>query len=447
MQNPIDMKKLLIPTVMLILLTGCENNYQQIRNYIDDLEILDTHEHIQNPGDSSDFYLFNKISYFPSDIASSGAPGFDTMRETGFNSEIMWDKFGEYYNSSRATSYHEQFMNTLRILYGYKKPYLVKEDVKPLYDKILYNNYRNYDNWFDEVYKKGKFRTMILDQYWDHFNTDIDAKYFKLVCNINTCVLLAGEAAEHKKIDSEKGLLKLLGREELPAETIDDYLAIVDMVLDIFKRKGAVCLKNTLAYSRTLFFEDVEYDEAASLYSEKRPLNDTERKKIEDFVFHHIVQQSVEMDLPIQIHTGYLAGNNSQLDNGQPMKLLNILLKYPRARFSLFHGGYPWTGDFAALGKNFTNVHLDLVWLPQLSKTEAISSLHEILDAVPYNKIMWGGDVSWIDDTIGSLELAKEVVATVLSERVDRGWMTMDVALDIARCIFSDNAVDFFRLN
>ena len=231
------MKKLLIPTVMLILLTGCENNYQQIRNYIDDLEILDTHEHIQNPGDSSDFYLFNKISYFPSDIASSGAPGFDTMRETGFNSEIMWDKFGEYYNSSRATSYHEQFMNTLRILYGYKKPYLVKEDVKPLYDKILYNNYRNYDNWFDEVYRKGKFRTMILDQYWDHFNTDIDTKYFKLVCNINTCVLLAGEAAEHKKIDSEKGLLKLLGREELPAETIDDYLSIVDTVLEIFKSK------------------------------------------------------------------------------------------------------------------------------------------------------------------------------------------------------------------
>lgn len=435
---------LLIPA---IILTSCqEKTYDKIRAYLETIEIVDTHEHLQLPGDSADFYFLDKISYFSSDIISSGSPGYEILRKEKFDPEKLWDKFGKHYNSSRATSYHEQFMNTLRILYGYNKPYLVKEDIKPLYDRMLKNNYQNYDKWFDEVYKKGKFRTMILDQYWDHFNTDIDTKYFNLVCNINTCVLLAGEAAEQKKINSEKGLLKLLGKEELPSQTIDDYLAIVDSVLNIFKRKGAVCLKNTLAYSRTLYFEDVKYEEAASLYSEKGPLNEAGRKKIEDFVFHHIVQKSIDLDLPIQIHTGYLAGNNSQLDNGQPMKLLNILLKYPRARFSLFHGGYPWTGDFAALGKNFTNVHLDLVWLPQISKTEAISTLHEIIDAVPYNKIMWGGDVSWIDDSIGSLELAKEVVATVLSERVDRGWMTMDVALDIAKCIFSDNAVNFFRL-
>jgi hypothetical protein len=440
------MKKFLL-LVSIILLSGCNNSsYDRIRNYIDRLDIVDTHEHIQLPGDSADFTIFNTVSYFPGDMVSSGAQFPENSGNEKPDLDSLWIRFGEYYNYSRATSYHEQFMNSLRILYGYDKPFLAKEDVKAIYDKMIINKFRNYPSWFDHVYHTGRFKTMILDQYWDHFNTDIDTSYFRLVCNINTLVLLAGEAAENKKITSEKGLLQLMKATELPAADLDNYLRIVDSVLQIFKDRGAVCLKNTLAYSRTLDFEDVPYAEASSVFDRKVPLNPSEKKKIEDFVFHHIVQQSVRLDLPIQIHTGYLAGNNSQLDNGHPMKLLNILLKYPEARFSLFHGGFPWTGDFAAIGKNFTNVYLDLVWLPQISKTEAIRSLHEILDAVPYNKIMWGGDVSWIDDTVGSLELAKEVVATVLAERVDKGWMTEEMTKEIAKRIFTDNAVEFFRL-
>jgi hypothetical protein len=100
-----------------------------------------------------------------------------------------------------------------------------------------------------------------------------------------------------------------------------------------------------------------------------------------------------------------------------------------------------------AIGKNFSNVWLDIVWLPQISKTEAIRTFNEMLDCVPYNKYMWGGDVSRIDDVAGSLELGKEVVATVLAERVEKRWMTEEVALDVARCIFRDNATELFRLN
>jgi hypothetical protein len=440
------MKKFLLFFTALLFAACQQSSYDKVRNYLDTIGIVDTHEHIQVPGDSADFKYFNGISYFPADMTSAGAPSFRELQKNGFDADKLWEQYGSYYNYSRATSYHEQFMNTLRILYDYDKPYLVKEDIKSLYDRMLANNYRNYDEWFASVYKKGKFKTMILDQYWDHFNINIDTSYFKLVCSINTLVMLVGEAAENKKITSARGLLQLLNRQELATENFDDYLSVVNSVLRIFKNNGAVCIKNTLAYSRSICFEDVPYEEASSLFAKKGKLGSTERKQLEDFIFHHIVQQSVELDMPIQIHTGYLAGNNSRLDNGQPMKLLNLFLKYPKARFSLFHGGYPWTGDFVAIGKNFTNVHLDLVWLPQISKTEAIRTLHEMLDAVPYNKIMWGGDVSWIDDSIGSLELGKEVVATVLAERVDRGWLTEELALEIAGRIFRDNALEFFKL-
>jgi hypothetical protein len=440
------MKKLLL-LISVILLTACqESNYDKIKNYLDTIEIVDTHEHLQIPADSSSFWIFNTVSYFTSDIYSAGSPSFFDMQKSGFNADSLWNKFGKCYDYSRATSYHEQFMNTLRILYGYNKPFLVKEDVPELYKKMIANRYQNYGQWFDEVYKKSRFKAILNDQYWNHFNTDIDTVHYKLVCNISSCVLLVNEAAETKKITSDKNLLKLMNCEVINAEKLDDYIDLVDSVLAIFKKEGAVTLKNVLAYSRSIDFEDVDYETASNIYNKKGVCDKLEKKHLQDFVFHHIIQQSIKMDLPIQIHTGYLAGNSGWLDNGHPMKLLNLFIKYPEARFILFHGGYPWTGDYVALGKQFSNVCLDLVWLPQISKTEAERTLNEMLDAMPYNKIMWGGDVLLIDDAVGSLELGKEVVATVLSERVETGRMTEGMAQEVAAAIFRDNASRIFRI-
>ena len=433
--------------ISTLLLTACqESSYDKIKDYLDTIEIVDAHEHLQMPGDSAAFNFFNTISYFPADLASAGASTAYDQKNGSFNVDTLWSRLGKYYNYSRATSYHEQFMNTLRILYDYDKPYLVKEDIKPLYDRMVINNYMNYPQWFDKVYHKEKFKTMIIDQYWNVFNPVVDTSYFSLVCNINNCVKLVSEAAGNKKITSDKNLLHLMQSNEVITPTLDDYTNLVDSVLSIFKNNGAVCLKNTLAYTRSLDFEEIPYSEAIAIFNKKSSLDWKEKKMLEDFVFHHIIQKSIEIDLPIQIHTGYLAGNNCRLDNGQPMKLLNILIKYPNAKFILFHGGFPWTNDYVALGKNFTNVYLDMVWLPQISKTEAIRIFHEILDCVPYNKIMWGGDVSRIDDTAGSLELGKEVVATVLAERIEKGWMTEDLATEIAKSVFRDNAMALFRI-
>ena len=433
--------------IAISILTACqESNYDKIKSYLDTIEIVDTHEHLQIPADSNNFFIFNTVSYFASDITSAGAPSFYEPKMTGFNADSIWNKFGKFYDYSRNTSYHEQFMNTLQILYGYDKPFLVKEDAEKLYRRIITNRYRHYDQWFDEVYKKTHFKTMLNDQYWNHFNTEIDTAHFKLVCNISSCVLLVNEAAGNKKITSDKNLLKLMHREVINTETLDDYITLVDSVIRIFKDKGAVCLKNVLAYSRSIDFEDIDYDTARKIYDKKGAPDKLEIKHLQDFIFHHIIQQAIKLDLPVQIHTGYLAGNRGWLDNGQPMKLLNIFIKYPEAKFILFHGGYPWTGDYVALGKQFSNVYLDLVWLPQISKTAAIRTLNEMLDAMPYNKIMWGGDVLVIDDAVGSLELGKEVVSTVLSERVDKGWMTQEIALDVAKHIFRDNAMAIFRI-
>jgi len=87
-----------------------------------------------------------------------------------------------------------------------------------------------------------------------------------------------------------------------------------------------------------------------------------------------------------------------------------------------------------------------LVWLPQISRETAIATLDEMFDCVPYNKIFWGGDCHFIEESVGSLEYGKEVVSEVLSKRVNRGLLTEEVALEIVDRIFRKNAIEVFNL-
>ena len=112
----------------------------------------------------------------------------------------------------------------------------------------------------------------------------------------------------------------------------------------------------------------------------------------------------------------------------------------------LFHGGYPWTGEYGAFGKMFPNVYLDLVWLPQISRERAVQALDEMLDLVPYNKFFWGGDCAFIEESAGSLEFGRSVVAEVLDRRIARGLLTEELAREIIRAIFRENAIEVFAL-
>ncbi len=208
-----------------------------------------------------------------------------------------------------------------------------------------------------------------------------------------------------------------------------------------------MALKNASAYWRSLDFEYVPYKQAKKLFAQPpSALSDQQEKSLVDFMFHWIIEKSIEIDLPIQIHTGYLDGNSFIIEGTRPIKLNNLFIRYPKATFILFHGGYPWTGEYTALGKMFPNVYLNIVWLPQISRQAAIRTLDEMLDCVPYNKILWGGDCEFIEESVGSLEFGKDVVARVLAMRVERGLMTEQVAKDVATKIFRENAMRIFKL-
>ena len=137
------MKKHLL-LISAIILTSCqESTYDKIKDYLDTIEIVDAHEHLQIPADS---WLSTFSIRFPTFPATFIQPElFHDPAKEEFNADSAFGiNSGNITTIRRTTSYHDQLMYTLRILYGFNKPYLEKNDLKPLYEKMLETNYRNY---------------------------------------------------------------------------------------------------------------------------------------------------------------------------------------------------------------------------------------------------------------------------------------------------------------
>ncbi|MEW5902420.1 MAG: amidohydrolase family protein, partial [Acidobacteriota bacterium] len=418
-----------------VLAAGCRKAkpvsiHERLRSYIDSIKVINTHEHQrwfpQYEGHALNFYTLLAHSYLQADLVSAGGPALTTEMINSGDLEAVWKAQGRFLDFCRNTSYYSQFVAGFRILYGYSEPFFTREGVQRL-SGLIAENYRQREHWYEKAFAAAGFDVMFVDQYWDAFNTSLNPRFFALVFNINPLVTSIAKRSQltSKEAPAAGNIYRLAEDEGHPIESLDDYLGAASRLLERFQAHDVVCLKNSLAYSRSLDFEDVSSERAKALFgrpSEK--LADAERKALEDFMFHWIIEKAIALELPIQIHTGYLAGNGNVLENSRPTKLTSLFLRHRHAKFSLFHGGYPWTGEFAALGKMFPNVYLDLVWLPQISRESAVRSIDEMLDGVPYNKFFWGGDCHFIEESAGSLEFGRDVVAEVLALRVERGLMS-----------------------
>jgi hypothetical protein len=441
--------------IILGLIFGCQGTtnkgslYERILEYSDEILVVNTHEHQHEPVeyeiDTLNFFHLLHGAYLMQDLISAGGSRLEIKEIDTIPLDEQWEMFGAQLDFSRSTSYYAHFVKGFQKLYDFDELYFTGSNIKVLSAQVV-SNYSDFDNWYGEAFKKAGFEIMFNDQYWKPFNVDIDTRYFALVFHVNAIVYDIAKRPEPG--GDVVWTYDYAEKDGFEINRLSDYLDYCDFLFQLNLERNAVCIKNSMAYGRSLDYDEVSLEEAERLYEiPPSQLTDQEKKKLEDFMFHWIIKKSIEHDLPIQIHTGYLAGSGNTLDNGQPIKLNKLFIKYGDARFVLFHGGYPWTSEFVALGKMFPNVYLDLVWLPQISREKAVLTLDEMLDCVPYNKIFWGGDCAFIEESTGSLEFAKSVVAETLAKRIERGLLTEDVAYDMVKRIFRANAIEVFNLN
>ncbi len=330
---------------------AASTTFDRLKSFVDGIKVVDIHEHIgldtasllgsryRNIGrmfsaNNVNFYSILASDYLPGDLVSAGAPPLPIDEVLDGDLSRLWQTYGPYMDFCRNTSYYAQLVDSFRVLYGFREPYFTEANIAKLSQSIA-QNYRNKDQWVAKAFEKAGFDIMIVDQSWDQFKTNGDFPRFVPIMRIDQYMMAIGHREEYDKpgADPRNNPFYEARKEGFAIHTLDDYLAFADRWYRIFSAK-AVGAKCRMAYLRPLDFEDVPLERARSLFA--RPsgsLTASERKSLEDFMFHWSVQKLATYDMPLQIHTGYTAGNRAQLDNGEPLKLLNVLLKYPNEKF------------------------------------------------------------------------------------------------------------------
>lgn len=417
---------------------GFEN---RIRNYIDSMRVVDTHEHLMNPAGIAkssmcDFTLLLH-HYADDDIKSGGMQKavFDGMlSDTSLTVMQKWNLIKPYWENSNNTAYNRVVLLTIKELFGFDK--LDETTVEPLSAKIK-EVYKT--DWFNYVIEeKCKADFVIVDGNDRSFG---DPAKFRYVQRFG-----------YYGFSSKKDLENLARQNNMIIQSVDDLSASLEKDFQKALEKGFVAVKNGTAYSRSLYYTDVNKEVAektlAKILKSDNPLPFDEVKPLSDYLWHRTIELARKYNKPIQIHTGLQAGDGNYIENSNPALLANLFLQYRDVKFILFHGGYPYGGELATLAKNFQNVYIDLCWLYIISPSYSERYLHEWLETVPANKIMaFGGDYHNIENVYGHLLFAKQVVANVLNEKVKDGYFSEEEAMKFAKMMLHDNAVELFKLD
>jgi predicted TIM-barrel fold metal-dependent hydrolase len=195
--------------------------------------------------------------------------------------------------------------------------------------------------------------------------------------------------------------------------TLDLYLSkLIDVILTQQKSQGAVAEKFEIAYLRSFGFDDVPQTEAAHIYGtllHTTHPNETQYKRLQDFLFRYIAQECGRLNLPVHIHTISGAGGYFDIAGDNPL-LLEPLFNDPRLRktnFVLLHGGWPFIHEIGSLLQK-PNVYLDLSQQSLMMSPRTMSAwLREWLelypekilyatDAYPYSQSMGWEEAAWI---------------------------------------------------
>ena len=244
--------------------------------------------------------------------------------------------------------------------------------------------------------------------------------------------------------------------------SLDDLVKAMNVNIDTFKATGTLAAyKIGIAYQRDLVVTDPTRHEAELAFSRIRnrktfyngiqqnagAVNAHEARPLADYMFHRLMQRANDEDMPVQIHTGYLAGNWGSLGGTKAMNLVPVFEKYRRVRFDIFHASWPWTSELGAIAKNYPNVYPDLCWAWTMNPAESERTLSEWLDGVPFNKIFgYGSDTGLPWCNVGYSAQARIGIARVLEQKIQAGYFSQSTAEEVASAIMLKNGEEFFGL-
>jgi len=422
-------------------------SYCELREYVDTVPVINTHDHHLGSGGPVHNLFGLYLGYLHSDL--DVASGMEDraftrlMNDPEASFETKYAALSKVLPHVKHTAYYRYFMEGLKRCWGITD--LTEENMRALLSKGEIRNTAWHDRWM----KEAGIRHSVVDiSGYEDFRNIMNGK----VPNISAGAKFAVPLPELHLILSIVSLYKLSPYVRKPMRELDDFMEAFDGYLEQAVHFGAVCLKDQSAYRRALDYElhpkaDVERIFTRIVQYPRDALGYTETKPLDDWLFSEYVRRGAKRGLPVQLHTGHMAGTRNDVRKANAAHLIPFLETHPDVKFGLFHGNWPYMDEYLFIGKNYPNVWLDLCWCHIIDPTYTVELMKRAVKTVPHNKLLaFGADAFTTELTVGYLVAARDNVARALSELADEQWLSMDEAKQIAMAWFYDNPNVFFDI-
>jgi hypothetical protein len=349
-----------------------------------------------------------------------------------------WEALAPYLENSGSSSFVRNLVRAVTELYGKAEPAITRANWEGL-DAAVREHHQKPD-WCKDVLRRAGIERVITDPYSDPLLDARDAfgENYNSVLRINAFACGWHPESRDHNGNSAHAMLRRLGLEPV---SFDDYLAALGKLVDGLASRHQVALKNALAYDRDVAFDAPDQKLARQAWGKASP-SPAERKAFGDFVVDRLCALAGERDLPLQMHLG-----SAIIRGSHPLKAAGLVERHPRTRFLLMHLAYPWSRDLLGMAFVYRNIWLDLTWSLLLSPSHFKLALHEAIEILPdESRMMIGGDNWHVEETYGTLKLARQLIGEVLEEKVSAGYFPAEGARRVAAKILRENAVRFFKL-
>ncbi len=421
--------------------------YKEILKSIEEIPVIDTHEHIpvpalyENPKEPIAFLL---RGYFPSDLLSAGLSQreLQMLQDDGVSTEKKWPIFKRYWLRARHTAYAREITYIMR---AHGEEDMTLEGLKRFGKKINKLTAEKYLKFLESL--NIKFVLVNI------FGIEELKRFLKGEINLPDCFkLLIPLPIFHASVRSFQNIQEIAGIIDRTVTSLDEFLNVVKEIFKRLKERGAIGIKDQSAYQRSIDFPLPTREEAERLFNKcltdpNNSLGWPEAKPLDDFLFHEYMRYAKELNLPVQIHTGHMAGIRNRVDKANASHFTQVLEVHQEVMFDLFHGNWPYMGDILFLAKNYPNAYLNLCWVHIIDPIYSVELLERSIVTVPHKKINgFGGDYSAPELIPAHLSLARENIARALSNLVLKNWISESEAVNIAADWLYNNPNELFKL-
>ena len=427
--------------------------FNHLLDEIQALPVIDCHEHMMGP-DSQPSYKEPIAAltqgYILSDLeaGSFGLPlrEFQRLSDPDVSTDEKWPAFEKLWRSTEHTAYARVSKLVLQNVYGERQ--MTRASLDHVEAKLANMDENAYFRTIDQA----NIQAMVVDVFgWlpDELERFLEGKKtyppkWRPVISLPSFhgVKFSWESIEYCRKLTNQNITSL-----------DEYLEAVFKIFQRCMEKGVVGIKDQSAYERVLAYDLVPKSDAERQFNllltdPRNILGWPEGKLLNDYLFHQYMRFARELKLPVQLHTGHMAGIYNRVDKANAVHLASVLELHRDVRFDLFHGNWPYMGDLLFLGKNYPNVFLDLCWVHIIDPIYTIKLLERAVLTIPHSKIHgFGGDYTDCPEYVAAhLQLARQNIATALSNLVEGCWLEEEQALALAKDWLFNNPNRFFNL-